>query len=94
MKFRCLQLALLLAACGCRMGQDPYDYSGPVQGSPSIPYPATTTRSGSISTNGPMATSPNAAPNVPQPQTTPQLNPQRTPSDTITRQPATSTMRR
>jgi hypothetical protein len=42
-----------------------------------------------------MASSPTAAPNVPQPATTPKLNPNpQSPGDPITRQPATSTLRR
>jgi hypothetical protein len=88
--------AIFLLACGCRMCQDPWDYSGPVQGSPSIPYAATTTRSGSVLNNGPIASTPTtAAPVVPQPPAAPEKKQEDFNSDPITMRPgSTSTLRR
>lgn len=96
MKVRTGSALLLLALCGCRMCQDPWDYSGPVQGSPSIPYGATTTRSGSVLNGGPApASSPTAAPDMPQPPTMPSTT-EGTPSpDPMTLRPGPSdTIRR
>ena len=88
--------AMLLLTCGCRMGQDPWDYSGPVQGSPSIPYAATTTRAGSVSNNGPIGNTPtNAGPEIPQPPAAPQREQVDETSDPITMRPgSTSALRR
>lgn len=94
MKLSFWQLVVLSTACGCSMCQDPYDYSRPMQGSPPIPYAATTARAGSISSTGSMAAPASAAPQVPQPATTPVLEPKSQSGDTLTRQPAASTLRR
>lgn len=94
MKLRFWQMAILGTACGCSMCQDPFDYSRPVQGSPPMPYSHTTTRAGSISATGSMAAPASSAPQVPQPATSPVLEPKGPSGDNITRQPAPSTMRR
>jgi hypothetical protein len=88
-------LFLFAAGCGNRMCQSPWDYAGPVQGSPAIPYAGTTTRSGSVLNDGPIAAAPtSAAPDVPNPPTTPK-NLQGPPSDPLTMRPgSTSALRR
>ena len=95
MKVRTWSAMLLLGLCSCRMCQDPWDYSGPVQGAPAIPYAATTTRSGSALNGGPgLASSPTAAPNMPQPPTTPTPPAETDSSEPMTMKPNTSTLRR
>lgn len=94
MKVRTCGVGLILAICGCRMCQDPWDYSGPVQGSPPIPYSATTTRSGSAFNGAGAMPASSAAPNVPKVETKPAA-PEESPSiDPVTRRPTDTTIRR
>ena len=95
MKVRTWSAIVLTSLCGCRMCQDPWDYSGPVQGAPAIPYAATTTRSGSALNGGPgLASSPTAAPNMPAPPATPKAPAETEPDGPLTMKPNTSTLRR
>ncbi len=86
---------MLAGLCGCRMCQDPWDYSGPVRGAPPIPYGATTTRSGSVLNGGPgIASSPTAAPNMPAPPATPKSSSDSAADEPMTVKPGTSTLQR
>lgn len=94
MKMRTCGICLVLAVSGCRMGQDPWDYSGPVQGSAPIPYSATTTRSGSAFNGATGSSNPMAAPTVPTPETKPPASDESNTPDPVTTQPRRSTIRR